>query len=59
MIIEELLRYTKNLSLLYVEDNKLIQSVYSDLFSSLFADITVANDGVDALEKFKNKKFDN
>jgi len=57
-MVKEILKCTKSLNLLYVEDDELIQSVYSDLFSNLFKSITIANDGLEALEKYKNNKFD-
>jgi len=57
-VINEILKCTKELKLLYVEDDKLIQSAYGDLFSSLFSSVLIADDGIDALEKYKNGDFD-
>jgi len=57
-MVKEILKCTKSLNLLYVEDDELIQSAYSDLFSNLFKSITIANDGLEALKKYKNNKFD-
>ncbi len=57
-MINEILKCTKELKLLYVEDDKLIQSAYGDLFSSLFSSVLIADDGIDALEKYKNGDFD-
>jgi len=51
-MVKEILKCTKSLNLLYVEDDELIQSAYSDLFSNLFKSITIANDGLEALKKY-------
>ena len=58
MIVQDVVKCTKSLKLLYVEDEQLIQSVYSELFVNFFDSITVVNDGVEALEELKNNKFD-
>ena len=56
--LSELQQHTKGFHLLYVEDNKESREEMSGFFEDLFKDVTVAIDGVDALEKYKNNKFD-
>ncbi len=52
------LKYTKGLSLLYVEDDLELQTQSKELFEILFDSVTVANDGVEALEIYNQKPFD-
>lgn len=52
------LEQLKNLNLLYVEDDKIIQESYSDIFSNFFSNIHIANNGVEALRIFENSKID-
>ncbi len=52
------LKYTKGLSLLYVEDDLELQTQSKELFEVLFDSVTVANDGVEALKIYKKEPFD-
>ncbi len=52
------LKYTKELSLLYVEDDLELRTQSKELFKVLFNSVTVANDGVQALKIYKEKPFD-
>jgi len=61
--IKQILKYTKNLKLLYVEDNKEAREAIQPVLKSFFDNIKVAYDGQEGLEKFnqanqKHQKFD-
>ena len=56
--LKELIEQTKSLKLLYVEDNQDTRESTLLLLNNLFEDITVAVDGEEGLEKFKNNKID-
>ncbi len=53
MNINTLFEYTKKLSVLYVEDDAIVRENTQELLSIYFKELTVAVDGLDALEKFK------
>ncbi len=50
--------FSNHLNILYVEDDENLQLITIDILSEFFTNITTANDGIDALEKFKNTSFD-
>ena len=52
--IEEVLRYSQNLKLLYVEDNKDTREATLIVLEEFFKDIITAIDGEDGYEKFDN-----
>ena len=56
--IQEVTKYTKELSLLYVEDDLQLQTKTQRLLSLLFNHVEVANDGLEALDIYKRKDFD-
>ncbi|WP_457743291.1 response regulator [Sulfurimonas sp.] len=56
--ITKLISFTKELKVLYVEDNKESQEALEALLGNYFSDITVVFDGIAAFEKFKSEKFD-
>ena len=56
--IENIIKYTSKLHLLYVEDDKAIREASSFLLENFFDIITTAVDGKDGLEKFKNNNID-
>ena len=56
--MSEIINFSKNLNLLYVEDNKASREITILLLSNLFDNIVVAEDGIDGLEKFKNDEID-
>ena len=56
--LKELKLLTKQLIVLYVEDDLLIQKIMIKYLKKLFLDIVVANDGVEGLEKYKIQNFD-
>jgi CheY-like chemotaxis protein len=57
--IEILIEKLKSIKVLYVEDNLDARQSTLILLEDIFRDITVAIDGEDGLEKFKNNKLDN
>ena len=48
----------KNLRVLYVEDSQMARSVVGEFLAEIVTHLEVANDGEDALEKFKSGRFD-
>jgi PAS domain S-box-containing protein len=56
--INKIIKYSKNLTLLYVEDNKATRDSTLMIFENLFDNIIVGVDGKDGLEKFKNNNID-
>ncbi len=58
MINKEILRISKTLKLLYIEDNALARESTLELLNNYFIDITIAIDGKDGLNKFKENNFD-
>ena len=57
-ITNDLLQYTKNLNLLYVEDDEMSRKLTLDLLKELFRSVVVAVDGFDGLQKFKEHNID-
>ncbi len=55
--ISKLIKFTNTYNLLYVEDNKEARDSMLGLLSNFFTRITVANDGIDGLQKFNIDKF--
>lgn len=60
MMIElnTLIKQTKSLRLLYVEDNEQTRTETIETLAIFFSDITIAIDGLDALNKFSTGDFD-
>lgn len=56
--LKELIKYCKDLKLLYVEDNEPTRKSTKVMLDEFFSDITIAIDGQDGLEKFKDNRFD-
>ena len=56
--IEDVIESSRNLKLLYVEDNQDAREMTSMILEDYFDSITVAVDGLDGLEKFKEKNID-
>ena len=56
--IQELKELTRNLSVLYVEDNKKLRLNTALYLKKLFSVVTEANDGKEALELYKKNSFD-
>lgn len=56
--LKSMLEYTKELNVLYVEDDRLIREETSVVFEKFFKKVFVANDGHDGLESYKSFKED-
>lgn len=55
---DQTLTFTKDLTILYAEDDLELQTQTKDFFEVLFKKVTVANNGLDALNLFKTQHFD-
>ena len=55
---QKLLKLTSKLTLLYVEDEDCTREQYESIFSLLFKDVKSAVNGKEALEIYKQKKYD-
>jgi len=56
--IDNTVKYTSSLKLLYVEDNLEAREATLSILEEFFRDIVVANDGADGLEKFTKENID-
>ena len=56
--IEEMIRFLKDIKLLYVEDNNEARESTLEVLEEFFSNITVAIDGMDGLDKFKNNDIE-
>jgi PAS domain S-box-containing protein len=56
--ISEIIAVTKNLKLLYVEDNDDVRESTLLILNNFFTDIDLAHDGVEGLVKFEANKYD-
>jgi len=50
--------YTKNLSVLYIEDDSIVQKQTHKLLNLLFNTVEIANDGQEALLKYEKESYD-
>jgi len=57
-ITNDLLQYTKNLNLLYVEDDEISRELTLDLLKDIFSSVVVAVDGKEGLKKYKEHNID-
>lgn len=55
--LENIIKYTKNLNVLYIEDNIYVQQQTTKMLQSFFNDIYIANNGKEALDLFKKNNF--
>lgn len=58
MNIVKLKKYAAVCSVLYVEDDEIIRNATTTFLQRFFTDVTVAEDGAQALELYKHKNFD-
>ncbi len=58
MDIKGLKNITKNLNLLYVEDNSCLSKIKTELFEDIFKLTDLAEDGEIGLEKYKKNHYD-
>ncbi|WP_455755493.1 response regulator [Sulfurimonas sp.] len=56
--LKELKELTKELKVLYVEDDSSIRATMTDYLKKLFVLVVSANDGADGLEEYKKDDFD-
>ncbi len=56
--IESLKSKADGLSILYVEDEKDLRDRIASLFNKIFANVDVAADGKEGLDKYLNNKYD-
>jgi len=56
--IKKLKETTSDLSIIYIEDDLSIQNAMSKYLTKFFKFVSVANNGLEALELYKNNKFD-
>ena len=57
--IESVTRYTKDLSILFVEDHEELRLNTVNILESLFKDVKSVNNGVEALETYKQYQIEN
>jgi len=55
---KELTAFTKKLRLLYVEDDTNMQRTSKELFENFFKEVTIANDGLEGLQCYKESAYD-
>jgi len=55
---DQTINFTKDLKILYAEDDLELQQQTKEFFEILFQSVTVVNDGAQALEKYKEESFD-
>ena len=58
MNISKVLKCTKQLDILYVEDDEISQELYASIFAELFEHVDVAGDGIEALSHYSKKAYD-
>ncbi len=56
--VEELLKTSKTIKVLYVEDNETARESTLGMLENFFKDIVVAVDGLDGWEKFQENEYD-
>ena len=55
---DQTINFTKNLKILYAEDDLELQEQTKEFFEVLFSSVTIVNDGALALEAYKKESFD-
>lgn len=55
---EETVELSKDLTVLYVEDDSCISEKTSELLKNIFHEVATATNGEEGLEAYKNKKYD-
>jgi len=56
--IRQLKDITKNMTLLYVEDNKCLSKINMQLFKDIFVEVDLAEDGESGLEMYQRNRYD-
>ena len=52
---KDIIKFTKNMNLLFVEDDEFLRESLIEVFNSLFKDVISAVNGEDGIEKFYEK----
>lgn len=58
MHTKELIKISKTLNLLYIEDEEISRNTTLELLSNFFVNITIARDGAEGIAKYKKNHFD-
>jgi YesN/AraC family two-component response regulator len=58
MDYKKLIKYTKDLTVLYAEDEEEIALINEDFFKVLFKEVISVSNGLDAVREFEMKNFD-
>lgn len=58
MEIKQLKDITKNMTLLYVEDNRCLSKVNMQLFEDIFIEVNLAEDGESGLDMYQSNHYD-
>jgi len=56
--LEKIIEYSQKMNLLYVEDNADAREMTSMILGDFFGEISVAVDGLDGIDKFRNNDYD-
>jgi YesN/AraC family two-component response regulator len=56
--IKQLKDITKNMTLLYVEDNRCLSKINMQLFKDIFVEVHLAEDGKSGLQMYQNNRYD-
>ncbi len=56
--MKEIVKFSKTLKVLFCEDDEIVRGTIGKLLKRFFDNITIAVDGQDGLEKFKEQKYD-
>ena len=56
--LDEVIKLSKNLTVLYVEDDSLILEKTSQLLETIFYSVDVATNGEEGMKAYQNKKYD-
>lgn len=58
MSLKDLLTYSKDLNILYVEDEEITQELYTHIFDDIFSTVNTASNGVEALQMYLLHEYD-
>ena len=58
MSLTDLLKYSKDLNILYVEDEEITQELYTHIFNDIFSIVDTASNGVEALQMYLSHEYD-
>ena len=58
MSLKDLLKYSRELSVLYVEDEEVTLELYTHVFKDIFLSVDAAANGIEALDKYLLNEYD-